>query len=106
MSKKSKREKRIKKKTEKNYYRASGLFRDIGAVSFAEYLEGKKDILNDDLKTRVTHNLFPSRYDKKLEKELKLSKKYVGMGERSCYLFEELEKEENRYKDIKALVLE
>ncbi len=45
MSKKSKREKRIKKKTEKNYYSASKLFRDIGAVSFAEHLE--VDTLHD-----------------------------------------------------------
>lgn len=52
-AKETKREKRIEKKIEKNYYCASELFRNIGAIKFAEYLEDK-----NDLKPSTRYKLF------------------------------------------------
>lgn len=104
--KETKKRKRINKKIENNYYRALELFRNIGAIKFAEYLEDKYlEDKNNGLED-IIYKLFPSIYDKKLEEKLELSKKYIRMGERSCDLVREVEKEEDKYKDIRALVRE
>jgi len=70
-AKETKREKRIKKRIERNYSLALKLLKDIGADKFAEYVEDK----NYDLEREsMIYKLFPSIHEKKLEKELKLSK--------------------------------